>query len=75
MRILNSRYPTSPLLQPAIVGRIGSIGVVERLHGRGVGRALVCLAEDWARSGEASEIRLNVWAFNERAARLSRAGL
>ncbi len=62
--------PTSPLLQPAIFGRIGSIGVVARLHGQGVGRTLMRLAEEWARENEAADMRLNVWAFNERAASL-----
>ncbi|PLZ02783.1 GNAT family N-acetyltransferase [Burkholderia sp. WAC0059] len=60
----------SPLLQPLVVGRIGSIGVVQRLQGQGIGRALIALAENWARENEATDMRLNVWAFNERATNL-----
>lgn len=59
--------PISPLLQPMIVGRIGSIAVLERLRGRGLGRTLMKLAEEWARKNGATDMRLTVWAFNERA--------
>lgn len=65
--------PESPLLQPSVVGRIGSIGVVERMRGRGVGSALLDLAEQWARSNGATDIRLTVWQFNESAVRLYQA--
>jgi ribosomal protein S18 acetylase RimI-like enzyme len=64
--------PNSPLLRSVTVGRIGSIGVVERLQRRGVGRMLMSLAEDWARKNGATDVRLNVWAFNERAVDLYR---
>lgn len=59
--------PTSPLLQPSIFGRIGSIAVLEQLRGHGVGRALMRLAEEWARKNGAGDMRLTVWAFNEQA--------
>lgn len=62
--------PVSPLLQPSIVGRIGSIAVLERVRGRGVGSALMRLAEEWAREKGANDIRLTVWAFNENAVHL-----
>ncbi|MBB5511177.1 GNAT family N-acetyltransferase [Paraburkholderia atlantica] len=59
--------PISPLLQPLIVGRIGSVAVLERLRGRGVGSTLMKLAEQWARKNGANDMRLTVWAFNEHA--------
>jgi ribosomal protein S18 acetylase RimI-like enzyme len=59
--------PISPLLKPLIVGRIGSVAVLERLRGRGVGSALMKLAEEWARKNGANDMRLTVWAFNEQA--------
>jgi ribosomal protein S18 acetylase RimI-like enzyme len=59
--------PISPLLQPLIVGRIGSVAVLERLRGRGVGGTLMKLAEEWARQNGANDMRLTVWAFNAQA--------
>ncbi|OAJ56819.1 GCN5 family acetyltransferase [Paraburkholderia ginsengiterrae] len=59
--------PISPLLQPLVVGRICSIAVADGLRGHGVGKALMNLAEDWAREKGATDIRLAVWAFNEHA--------
>lgn len=59
--------PISPLLQPLIVGRIGSVAVLERQRGRGVGTMLMKLAEEWARKRGANDLRLTVWAFNEQA--------
>jgi GNAT superfamily N-acetyltransferase len=62
--------PTSPLLQPMIVGRVGSVAVSERMRGRGVGSTLMKLAEEWAQKNDASDMRLTVWAFNKQAADL-----
>lgn len=59
--------PISPLLQPLIVGRIGSVAVLERQRGRGVGTMLMKLAEEWARINGANDLRLSVWSFNEQA--------
>jgi GNAT superfamily N-acetyltransferase len=59
--------PTSPLLQTLTVGRIGSVAVLERVRGRGVGSKLMKLAEEWARENGANDVRLTVWAFNEQA--------
>jgi ribosomal protein S18 acetylase RimI-like enzyme len=50
--------------------RVNSICVRESARGRGVGRALMARAEAWARAEGAEELRLVVWAFNERAVRL-----
>jgi ribosomal protein S18 acetylase RimI-like enzyme len=58
------------LLQPMRWARVNSICVLEGARGRGVGRALMARAEAWARAEGAEELRLVVWAFNERAVRL-----
>jgi len=60
----------NPLLQPTQYGRVGSIGVAPQCWGQGVGTGLMQLAEQWARQRGALDIRLHVWAFNERALRL-----
>jgi len=57
----------SPLLQPAVSGRIGSVAVSENCRGHGIGRALMKLAEAWASERGAVDIRLAVWAFNKQA--------
>ncbi|GAB7522896.1 GNAT family N-acetyltransferase [Paraburkholderia sp. 2C] len=59
--------PISPLLQPLIFGRIGSVAVSERMRGRGVATELMNRAEEWARKNGASDMRLTVWAFNQQA--------
>jgi GNAT superfamily N-acetyltransferase len=58
------------LLQQMRWARVNSICVLERVRGQGVGRALMARAEAWARAEGAEELRLVVWAFNERAVRL-----
>jgi GNAT superfamily N-acetyltransferase len=61
---------THSLLQPLCFARVGSIVVTAAQRGRGIGRELMARAEQWARQQDASEIRLNVWAFNRNALRL-----
>jgi ribosomal protein S18 acetylase RimI-like enzyme len=63
---------TSSLLKPLRYGRIGSVGVAGAMRNRGIGRTLVGHAESWARLHGAAEVRLNVWAFNDRAIELYR---
>ena len=58
------------LLQPMRIGRIGTVGVTAEWRGHGMGRALMQQAQDWAQSRGATELRLQVWAFNEAARRL-----
>ncbi|MFJ2365807.1 GNAT family N-acetyltransferase [Pseudomonas sp. NPDC087697] len=60
----------SPLLQPQRVSRVGSVCVDEAFRGRGVGRKLMEMAQDWAIEQGASDLRLTVWAFNKPALRL-----
>ena len=59
-----------PLMQRQKVVRIGSVCVAERFSGKGIGRALMQLVRDWAIEHDAQDLRLTVWPFNERAARM-----
>lgn len=61
---------THTLLQPVRFGRVGTLGVTPEWRGRGIGRALMQQAQDWAQARGCVELRLNVWAFNEAARRL-----
>lgn len=55
------------LLQPMRYARIGSVAVAEAHRGKGIGKHLMALAEEWAVRRGARDMRLNVWSFNERA--------
>jgi ribosomal protein S18 acetylase RimI-like enzyme len=57
----------STLLQPAPYARVGSISVAPEHRGQGIGSELMYLAERWAHGRGVSDLRLHVWAFNERA--------
>ncbi|MFW9082049.1 GNAT family N-acetyltransferase [Pseudomonas sp. P2757] len=59
-----------PLMQPMNVVRIGSVCVAERFSGKGIGRGLIQRVRDWAVKHDAQDLRLTVWPFNERAARM-----
>ncbi|PMW99563.1 GNAT family N-acetyltransferase [Pseudomonas sp. FW215-R2] len=61
---------TSPLMQPLNIVRIGSVCVAEAFWGKGIGRQLMERVKDWAIEHNAQELRLSVWPFNERAARM-----
>ena len=60
------------LLRPLRFARVGSVGVSAGHRGQGVGRSLMQHAEAWAQSQGATELRLNVWAFNSAAMQLYR---
>lgn len=49
---------------------IWDVAVHESFRGRGIGKATMQLAEEFARSQGAGSIRLNVFAYNEPAIRL-----
>src|SRR5262245_48191864 len=61
---------TSPLLQSVRYARVGSICVAQEHWGQGIGSELMRHAERWAQQRGVSDLRLHVWAFNERALRL-----
>jgi ribosomal protein S18 acetylase RimI-like enzyme len=54
-------------LQPMRYAHVGSVCVAEPFRGRGIGKQLMSLAEQWAAGRGARDMRLNVWAFNESA--------
>lgn len=61
---------THSMLQPIRFARVGSVCVTQAERGKGIGSKLMELAEAWATSLGASEMRLNVWQFNASAIRL-----
>ncbi|WP_131699768.1 GNAT family N-acetyltransferase [Pseudomonas sp. JAI120] len=63
---------TGPLMQPLNVVRIGSVCVAEAFWGKGIGRGLLQRVKRCAIEHGAQDLRLSVWAFNERAARMYR---
>lgn len=58
------------LLQPGRHALIGTLCVATAMRGRGIGRALMAHAEEWAATHGAGDIRLEVWEFNTAARRL-----
>ncbi len=58
---------THSLLQALRYARIGSICVAGIERGKGIGPALMASAEAWATGHGATDLRLNVWTFNEHA--------
>jgi ribosomal protein S18 acetylase RimI-like enzyme len=61
---------SGPLLQPMTFARVGSVCVAERFWGKGLGRGLMEQVRVWAVERDAKDIRLSVWAFNDRARRM-----
>lgn len=51
------------------IGYIGSVGVDEKYRRQGIGAQLMHFAENWCKSHNIGEIELDVFAFNEDAAR------
>ncbi|WP_323122007.1 GNAT family N-acetyltransferase [Burkholderia alba] len=62
--------PSISLFQPVKFARIGSVAVADAQRDRGIGRALMRLAESWAREQGAADVRLAVWTFNDAAVHL-----
>ncbi|WP_170851016.1 GNAT family N-acetyltransferase [Collimonas sp. OK607] len=58
---------TGSLVHPHKFFRIGSISVSVSHRGSGIGRSLMSAIEAWATSQGASDLRLTVWDFNQRA--------
>ncbi|WP_025111572.1 GNAT family N-acetyltransferase [Pseudomonas sp. H1h] len=61
---------SGPLMQSQNVVRIGSVCVAEPFSGKGIGRGLMALVKNWAVEQDAQDLRLTVWPFNSRAARM-----
>jgi ribosomal protein S18 acetylase RimI-like enzyme len=61
---------SGPLMKPIKFVRIGSVCVAERFWGKGIGRKLVNLVQEWGIQQGAKDIRLAVWTFNAPAVRL-----
>lgn len=56
-----------PFLTRLPICRIGSVVVDEGHRSRGIGKALIAHCDDWARARDATQIRLEVMSFNDRA--------
>ena len=58
------------LFTPMRYTRIGTVGVSTAHRGKGVGKALMARAHEWARQKNSAEVRLTVAAFNGAAIRM-----
>lgn len=65
--LIATREPESPWRYASSVLTIDQMAVTESLRGRGAGTALLDAARARAVAVGATEMRLSVWAFNERA--------
>ncbi len=59
--------PPYPILVSRRVANIDVIVIRQDQQGRGIGRALMACAAEWARSLGAQEIELSVYSFNQHA--------
>ncbi|USP11584.1 GNAT family N-acetyltransferase [Aeromonas dhakensis] len=58
---------TIPFLSKEPICRIGTLVVDEGQRSRGIGKALIAHCDEWGKAQGASQLRLEVMAFNERA--------
>lgn len=58
---------TIPFLSKEPICRIGTLVVDEGQRSRGIGKALIAYCDAWGKTQGASQLRLEVMAFNERA--------
>ncbi|OZG43198.1 GNAT family N-acetyltransferase [Aeromonas sp. A35_P] len=58
---------TIPFLSKEPICRIGTLVVDEGHRSRGIGKALIAHCDAWGKAQGASQLRLEVMAFNERA--------
>jgi GNAT superfamily N-acetyltransferase len=56
-----------PIMVPRRYGYIENIVVLDVVHRRGIGRALMAAAGRWAKNKGVNTFELNVWDFNKRA--------
>lgn len=67
------RTPDRAILVPGITAHVSDLVVDAGKRRRGIGRALLRAAEAWAKENGATEMRLNVWEFNQGAQRFYEA--
>jgi len=65
-----SAVETREYLRQSNFLRLNLVAVSAQVRGQGIGKRLVALAERWAEGVGCTEVRLNVWAVNGRAAEL-----
>ncbi len=70
LHVVEHTAPKHPLLCPRRYAFVSDVIVAARHRRRGVARALMVRAHDWARERGIAEVELNVWAFNRAALRL-----
>jgi ribosomal protein S18 acetylase RimI-like enzyme len=58
---------TIPFLSKEPICRIGTVVVDEGHRSRGIGRVLIAHCDQWGKARGASQLRLEVMSFNERA--------
>ncbi|UNU88412.1 GNAT family N-acetyltransferase [Aeromonas dhakensis] len=58
---------TIPFLSKEPICRIGTLVVDEGHRSRGIGKVLIAHCDEWGKAQGASQLRLEVMAFNERA--------
>lgn len=61
------KNPDLPMFVPRRWLLIDNVGVAEAHQGKGVGRALMQSAHEWAQARGLAEVELTVWEFNEAA--------
>ena len=67
--ILRERPPI-PIMVPARFAVVDTLVVDDACRRKGIGRALMAAAEDWAQVNGAFYVELNVWKFNQSAVML-----
>jgi len=70
LHVVEHAAPEHPLLRPRRYAFVSDVAVAAAHRRRGVARALMARAHDWARERGIAEVELNVWAFNRGALRL-----
>ena len=62
--------PPIPIMVPARFAVVDTLLVDDACRRKGIGRALMAAAEDWAQEHGAFYVELNVWKFNQSAVML-----
>jgi ribosomal protein S18 acetylase RimI-like enzyme len=59
--------PPMPIVVPRRFAFVDSLVVDPSVRGQGIGKALLNIAQDWAKEQGATSVELNVYEFNQRA--------